>query len=404
MRTVRYEPLGALPQDAWKVATGLSSVPVREPVVRYHPASNAIGVFPSSEGTYSWCRSVSKGFGTAIILPGCRLMDTAWTHDWLYFINHSLIREGELVLPYRGDGKSTEPAGLTPLQLDELLGSPVVVNHGFAVFRADHTVRPLKSVLGHFMVQASSWIGRLTEYRSAELRNDLTKSDWRAGHSEWFINDSSGFEQLNADFLTESFPDLARYLVFAVQGINTKAYSFRKILLNLFGTEKTIRWADLGSGSGFLGIELAADLPLQVFNVDKSLAQSRVGLEMLQGFPGREVACTFITSRLENADLPSELDAISMLTSLCYIPRQAQQPLLHRCWESLRPGGALLVLENIRSSAYTRDYALMFDEPGLESMLNELGGEVRFYHALTGERISSAAARGKTCYRVRIKP
>ncbi len=403
IQTARYEPLGALPRDAWNIAASLSGIRVNDPVVRYHPASGAIGVFPSSDGTYSWCRNVSEGVDTAVVLPGCRLIDTAWSHDWLHLINRGLLTEGKLVLPYRGDGLASEPAGLTPLRLNDLFGSPIVAKHGFAVFKADSTLRPLRSISGHFMVQTSSWIGKLIEYRAAELRNDLTICDWRANYPRWVIDSSSGLEQLTADFLTETFADLARFLVFSVQGTNSKSYSLQKVFQDLLGPEETIRWADLGSGSGFLGIELAATLPVHVINVDKSLAQSRVGLDMLRCFPDREESCTFITSRLESVELPNELDAVSMLTSLCYVPRHAQQSLLRNSWNSLRPGGALLVLENIRNKAYARDYDLMFDEEELEALLNALGGEIRYYHALTGKRIPREAARGKTCYRVRIK-
>ena len=110
-----------------------------------------------------------------------------------------------------------------------------------------------------------------------------------------------------------------------------------------------------------------------------------------------------VTSRLESTDLPGELDVVSMLTTLCYVPKESQAKLLRRCWDSLRPGGALIILENLKSKTYTRDFDLMFEENELEVMLNDLGGQARYFHALTGLEMSAAQSASKTCYRVRIK-
>jgi SAM-dependent methyltransferase len=254
------------------------------------------------------------------------------------------------------------------------------------------------------MTTSLAVVGSLAEYRAAELVESLSADQWRAGFDGWRIDDSAGLKTLSADFLSETFADLARYLIFAVQGINTKSYSLWQVFQDALENDKVLRWADLGSGSGFLGIEIASQKPLHVFNIDKSLAQSRLGIDMMRCFPTLVGECNFITSRLEDAELPDDLDAVSMLTTLCYVPREAQRPLLRRSWDALRSGGALVIFENIKSKAYTRDYDLMLEEAELDGMLNELGGKSMHYHALTGGEMKAEAAAGKTCYRVRIKP
>jgi SAM-dependent methyltransferase len=310
-----------------------------------------------------------------------------------------------LILPYCGDGKVSEPAGLNPQQLDQMLGTPLSIGEGFATFRAATGGQYARSTAGLFMGSVYSWIGRLAEYCGAEKRSDLSIEDWRGADTAWIIDETIFPDDVIADFLSETFADLARYLVFAAQGINAKSHSMIQVFSALFRDRGLLRWADLGSGSGFLGIELAMQIPVQVFNIDKSLAQSRLGVDMLNEVPNDRMVgeCKMITSRLETVGFPAQLDVVSMLTTLCYVPEKAQRPLLRRAWDALRPGGALLIIENIRSRAYTRDYALMFEEAELNEMLDELGGEACYYHALTGREMDASAAQGKTCYRVRIK-
>lgn len=296
--------------------------------------------------------------------------------------------------------------GLILNQLQELIGSPEIIEPEFAVFRPSGSNFAPRSILGFFMTSTLSWVGRLAEYRNAEKRSDLTSSAWINGSDSWSINQQDDLRHLTADFLSEAYADLARYLVFAVQGINSKTNSLLNIFRDLFGYHRTIRWADLGSGSGFLGIDIAITHPVHVFNIDKSLAQTRLGIDMLTEVEsnGLKGTCHMITGRLETVELPDNLDAITMLTSLCYVPKEAQRSLLRRAWDALRPGGALLIYENIKSNSYSRDYDLMFDEPELNSLLDELGGNLTYRHALTGKPTLALLASGKTCYRTLVKP
>jgi SAM-dependent methyltransferase len=396
-----------LPQQAWDAASAIAATIDDAQMDRYHPASNAIGCFSNEDGAFSWCRPIAgRDYDRVVFLPGCRLIDTAWSMDWIISACSGLKEDGLLILPYRGDGKVSEPAGLKPYQLDKMLGKPLRVGDGFATFRPAAGAQHARSTAGLFMGSVYAWIGRFAEYRGAELRPDLSIEDWRGNETAWIIDETTFLDALTSDFLSETFADLARYLVFAAQGINAKSHSMIQVFSALFQDHGVLRWADLGSGSGFLGIELAMQIPVQVFNIDKSLAQSRLGVDMLNKVPAERIVgeCTMITSRLETVAFPAELDAVSMLTTLCYVPKEAQHPLLRRAWDALRPGGALLIFENIRSRAYTRDYSLMFEEAELNGMLDELGGVARYFHAVTGCEMDASTARGKTCYRARIKP
>ena len=391
------------PSDAWEIAAKLSAWDPHCTVDRHHPASNALGYFPDLDGAYSWCRSVLNVYDTVIVLPGCRLIDTNWSRDWLWGLSATLRDGGQLLIPYRTDGLPSEPAGLVANQLNAMFGAPQKVTDGFASFSPKYQKKHFQSVVGHVMSDAFSWIGRLAEYRSAELKGSLEVAAWRMDFDDWFINENSGLSPLSADFMSETFEDFARYIIYSVQGINSKSYSLANVFKDIFGSHQRIRWSDLGSGSGFLGIELASRFPLHVFNIDKSLAQTRLGIDMIKCLGRLRGRCSFITSRLEQAELPDRLDAITMITTLCYLPKQEQWPLLKRCWEALNPGGALIIYENIRSTAYKRDFNIMFNEIELDKVLATLGSNIGYYHALTGRRISKQMAAGKTCYRVVIK-
>ena len=256
MKIARFEPMGAFPVQAWEETLGRLHGVQAENIDRYHPTSNALGVFPNKDGAYSWCRPYGKiRYDYIVFLPGTRLLDTSWTRAWLTAAASALSEEGQIVLPYRDDKLAAEPCGIPIDSLHTLFGTPVDVGESYAIFRPSRHIDAPQSVIKWFMGSSEIAIARLAEYRAAEQRKDLLESAWKKGcdEIEWRIDGEVATENLTADFLSETYDDLARYLVFSVQGINTKSYVLQTIFRELFGAGVPLRWADLGSGSGFLG-------------------------------------------------------------------------------------------------------------------------------------------------------
>jgi len=334
------------------------------------------------------------------------LLNTAWTRALLVGAAEALTPNGELILPYKRNGKPTEKSGIPARDIEEMFGKPLRYDDGIALFRpGKRPTTRMRSTLTWFLKNASSIIGQLCEYRFVETSRPQVFQELvrRTPSTYWEISDGDT-SNLVADFLSESYEDLSRYLVFTIQGLNTKSLALSAIFDEIFSKKGQSLWVDLGSGSGFLGLELllSGKWDLKVLNIDKSLAQTLVGIQALTYFEQTiSSLCTMKTQNLKDTLLPPEtVDAITMITTLCYVPRDEHQGILKRAWQALRSGGYLLIYENLKSKSYTRDHNLMFEEGELEILLRKLDSRIQYRHAVTGQKIAKETAHGKTCFRM----
>ena len=202
--------------------------------------------------------------------------------------------------------------------------------------------------------------------------------------------------------------DLAvRRQTYQVGGIAQKAALMRFILGEHFGRRHDLSLADLGGGYGLLAAELLLDPDCGVERaacVDPSPYNCLLAAELYRGLRRR------LRGRFRFHPCPgqafrpeSPLDAVSFVGSLLYVPRDETQAVLDRAWESIAPGGLLVVHENIKHPRFTADHDLMFTVEEIDERLGRYGAITR-YHTTALERCSKREAGDRAVYRVVAKP
>lgn len=402
-----YQPLGQDNEEKISLVCEALDISPRR-VDRFHPSSNAIGALPDQKGCYSWCKPLPEGFYDAIVfLPGCKLYPNSWSSALLIHCFNALRSpKGKLVTSF-AKSRAEVDSGLVQLsQLSEILGPPERVIGELAVFGAvAYRQQPPSSTLSWFL---SNW-GRayfyFSEFQALENREPNSIRLFFAENPALRTNVAPCTNKdLAADFLSQEQESLVRFLVFSVYGVNAKSHVLAKILRDT-ARRSNLSWADIGGGSGLLGLQLLLDTPsiASVINFEKSPAQAMIGADASTYFP-REVSNRYLTwvCRVDDPefDFQSSFDVVTMLTTLCYIPRHSHRTLLEKAWSALNPGGTLIILENIRSSTYSRDHYLMFTDDELDELLLEFNSRIEYYSAITGVKVDGRTMRGKTCYRV----
>lgn len=94
-------------------------------------------------------------------------------------------------------------------------------------------------------------------------------------------------------------------------------------------------------------------------------------------------------------------DVVSAFGSLLFLPRDMLDTTLGRAWDALRPGGILVVHENIRRPRFqqTNYYGKMFTVAELESHLSRFG-RIEYYRSTDIEPMMRLLVGDRTVFRV----
>jgi len=123
--------------------------------------------------------------------------------------------------------------------------------------------------------------------------------------------------------------------------------------------------------------------------------------------PAQQVASrlAFDLATMEAPSGDGEVDVVSLIGSLLYVPREHTDAVLQRAWDRLSPGGLLVVHENLRDPAYVVDYDQMFTGEELEARLARLEPADRSFWLSSGTaRIPAGEVGRQTVFRVLVKP
>ena len=177
-------------------------------------------------------------------------------------------------------------------------------------------------------------------------------------------------------------------------------------ILREFEVEGPVDHVDLGPGPGLVGAELVLDPTAAV--------RCSMGLELraIGPWSGCRLAGATISSlgdlwrfRLGTASTWSgspRLGLFTALGSLFLLPRTDSAAILEHAWDSLLPGGLLVVHENIRHERFAADQAMMFDRVELEDLLGRFG-PVQHVAATAYRRLQPDQVGEKTIFRVVVK-
>jgi len=176
--------------------------------------------------------------------------------------------------------------------------------------------------------------------------------------------------------------DILRTYSYYVGGIRYKGAVVAQIIKDLLGDRRQLTALDIGGGMGLLSAEMLLDESLDVSRAVvrdlNYLAYIQAG--NLYSFYREQLKGRFSFSfgAGETYACDHANDVVTLLGALLYADKDAQPIILQKAWDSLTPGGLLIIHENMKSPTYLRDYKYMFTPDKLDSMLKKFG-RVQYY-------------------------
>lgn len=380
----------------------------RDLIYRHSLGAHELGQFTPTESTMAFCKPLPNTFYDVIAVSRhILLFDSVWVRSWLSLAARALTPSGVMIIPSFSQ-KLTDDL--------DLLSEREIVN-----FLRPKSIERIGAYLRFFgpkpkSIPASvmSWFQEKLPQIFLSLCECLWVEETNIEFLQRYIEESVDMplsigsvnpKDLQTDFLNQNFQDIGHYLTYSVQGIYTKLPILRRIVQDQLGGEKrNLSWMDIGAGSGFLGAEAILEgMPFEnVISVDKSLPSLMVGVELFNSYRAQlDNRWKLIASSAERLEMPdSSFDVITMLTSLCYVPKAFQTELLERIRKWLKPNGLLVVFEHMRSPKFERDEAIMFSETEIEQLLGKFSSSMFYYASNVPRKKTKQEATGRPCYRV----
>lgn len=345
----------------------------------------------------------SGSFDRVDVDPGVRLLNGPWAKALLAYAGSLVRGGGELSVPLYGRGAEAK-GQLTRETLETHLGRAVDVSAAPGIRGATARARvvmegPLPepgSILSWYLAHA---LEVLAVQAAASEKEDL------AGVLASLPKQlEPGTDDPGVPPEVESFVKQQGYYV---GGIAYKAPSLAHIVRTFLPEREGLTVTDIGGGYGLLATELLIDPDVPVSSgtvVDHSAVNAALADLLARWLRdrGRE-PFAFIHSDVEAQGEIPPADVMVSVGTLLYVPRAELDGVLGRMWDALRPGGVLVVHENIKAPSYVRDYDLMFEPEELDSYLRRFGGARYFASSATVELAPSRVGRSSV-FRVVAKP
>ncbi len=176
--------------------------------------------------------------------------------------------------------------------------------------------------------------------------------------------------------------DTLRIYSYYVGGIRYKGAVVAQIVKDLLGGRQQLVTLDIGGGMGLLSAEMLLDDSLHVaravvrdLNYLAYIQAGNMYSYYREQFKDR---FAFSLGAGDAYSFAHANDVVTLIGSLLYIDRKVQPKMLRQAWETLTPGGLLIVHENIKNPSYVRDYKYMFTADELDTLLGTLG-QVQYY-------------------------
>jgi SAM-dependent methyltransferase len=166
---------------------------------------------------------------------------------------------------------------------------------------------------------------------------------------------------------------------------------------------------DYGGGAGQLAVDcvLDQDCPIERATVVDLYPGNAAVFERISNDlrPVLQDRVRFVAGSFARWLPEQPVDMITCFGALLYLPRAAVRETLKAWWQKLKPGGVLLIHENV-SKANTppgRDRHVMFDGQELAAVLAPLGKQ-RYFGTTAMRELPAAAAADKSGFRFIQKP
>jgi SAM-dependent methyltransferase len=284
---------------------------------------------------------------------------------------------------------------------------------------------PLRSLPGHRRAEdaAAGWVGAAfaafadisTGPEAIELRPRADAAAPRASSTlEWCADHWQAALGIAVAGRVDEDPGLDRGREAIAQASNLGYYvgglSYKSPVMAFIarshGLPEGFRLVDMGAGYGLLAAELLLDPALGAGHAtatDISPVNERLAGLLGPGLGRLAPSFRFVRAPAQEFAFPEQVDLVSYVGSLLYVPREHLRRCLDRAWEALRPGGILVIHENIRDPKYVRDFRFMFSVEEIDAELGRLG-EVQRYLSTRPQPVRKEDAAAKTVFRVVQRP
>lgn len=206
---------------------------------------------------------------------------------------------------------------------------------------------------------------------------------------------------------SSSEPDrLIRRMNYGLFGANYKCALISFIIDRCLRGRSPLSLLDVGGSAGLTSMEiLLAHRRVDRVTVIEPDLRHRPVAESLTSFFAERQGGRFghVWRDAQSHEFEEPVDVVIFIASLLYVPRDELQDLLQQIWQSLNPGGLLIVHENIKNPSYERDHDVMFTVEEIDERLGQFGSIRRFSSTATCE-VSKEAAKESTVFRVVQKP
>ncbi len=301
-----------------------------------------------------------------------------WGAAFLVKAMNSLRAGGKLFIPFQGDKESVKRRSWNLAWLESVLGKPQTVRRkeNEAVFQKHHgAVKAYSSVLTWFFEEYRNIFLAEQKFQRPDLSPEFSEKLLKASAAD--LLDETSFLKIgfSPDDLKkwETFLGVFNYFI---AGVNYKASALEFILENIFQGRRGLELLDMGGGAGLVSAELLlSDPTIQCAEVCDINSLYQIFARRLCDYYPEEVGLrfSFHISPSEKFVFPKKYDVISYIGSLLYVPRVELNTTLQRSWDALKPGGVLIIHENIKAPSFVRDYDVMFTVEEIEKNLSGFG-------------------------------
>ncbi|MFI4994907.1 MAG: SAM-dependent methyltransferase [Hyphomicrobiales bacterium] len=345
-----------------------------------------------------------RGFERAAIGSSINLFDGEFALAFIRYVHDLLIPGGELTIVRTRASSLGVNGFLSTDRIARELGGrrmdglgprgDMVANVATAAHDSKWPPSVLRSYLDNF--------DQVTGARACHMLETA-----RRGGADFALPPSSQIEALERRFggtenaFRRQVIEVDAYFIDAAR---FKAPIVAHILATLLG-RRAISIADVGSGPGVVPMELCLDERLAVEHavaIDASPSFRATAEAMLRHLDlgGRfELA----TASAEDFRFQRRFDAISYISSLLHVRKDALSATVGRAWSALNLGGVLIVWENIRSPASVTQAEYMFTPGSIDAELRRLG-PIRYFLTTAAKEIPADKVGDQTVFRVVQKP
>jgi SAM-dependent methyltransferase len=321
----------------------------------------------------------AESLSSALIAPPVKSFQDDYGAALLAHAYNAVRRGGILAVPWHAARRAGQTRFWSLDWLAAIAGAPERVNDkaGLAVFRRAEALPMPESVLAYAIQHGHSL---LVDFLSNRERNGNATL---MSENEGLVQPGYTVAEVQStrSSITDPAAEAQRFyanLNYTITGVAYKTEGLRRFIRHYLADRRDCRVLDVGGGAGYVGAELLlTDPSVHSVIVADPLPGNLLLARHLFVFLRRrlEGRFRFAPVAIQDYGFEEELDMVCAFASLLYVPRTRLREVLEKAWNSLRPGGLLVIHENISRPCFAEKeyYNLMFTVEELEGYLSRLG-------------------------------